>query len=60
LLYDFSLNRTVEISRLARILGQLDSPASTQELVNRAAQMAKEPISVVEAAITTAVVLAPV
>ena len=56
LLYDYGLDRTVEISRLARwVLGQLDAPASTQELVNRAATRAQEPTSVVAGAITAAV-----
>jgi hypothetical protein len=56
LLYDYGLDRTVEISRLARwILGQLNTPASTEELVDRAASKSQEPVSTVGEAIRAAV-----
>ncbi len=55
LLYDYGLDRTVEISRLARwLLEQLEAPASTQDLVNRASAQAQEPAAVVAGAVTAA------
>lgn len=55
LVYDYVLDRTAEISRLAVwILRQLEDPASTEELVNRAAETAQESVSQVVEPITAA------